>query len=88
MYGGEGLRYLFIGAVEQLDLSIVLQRLESHTKTGLLVVKQETRWIEFYFRNGQLVCIGPLRTNATLAERLVQENIISSQAAQDAILHT
>ncbi len=84
---GEELRYLFIGALEQLDLSMVLQRLETHAKTGLLVVKQGVQWVEFYFRDGQLVCIGPLRTNATLAQRLIQANIISLQAAQDATLH-
>jgi len=83
---GEGMRYLFIGTLEQLDLSMVLQRLETHAKTGVLVVKQGVQWVEFYFRGGQLVCIGPLRTNATLAERLVQANIISPQAAQDAML--
>ncbi|GCE49023.1 uncharacterized protein DUF4388 [Thermosporothrix hazakensis] len=73
----------FIGTLEQFPLSQILQRLEAYAKTGLLVVKRGGQWIEFYCRDGRLICIGPLRTNATLGERLVQEGVISMQAAQD-----
>ena len=56
---------------------------EIHEKTGLLVVKQGEYWVEFYFRNGRLLCIGPLRTQATLGERLVNDRLISPQALHE-----
>lgn len=70
----------FIGSLEQFDLANVLRRLEVFSKTGLLVVKQGDIWIEFYFRQGQLVCIGPMRANTTLIDRLLQENLLSRQS--------
>jgi hypothetical protein len=76
-----------IGTLEQFSLSNVLRRIEIHEKTGLLVVKQGEYWIEFYFRNGRLLCIGPLRTQATLAERLANDQLISPQAHYE-IEHT
>ena len=69
-----------IGSLEQFDLANILRRIEVFSKTGLLVVKQqEGLWVEFYFRQGQLVCMGPMRTNATLIDRLLQANLISAQ---------
>lgn len=78
---------LIVGTLEQLDLSIILRGLETSSKTGLLLVKQKAQWVEFYLRDGRLICIGPLRTNATLGERLVQAGVISLQAAQETIRH-
>ncbi len=72
-----------LGTLEQFRLPNVLQRLESHAKTGLLVVRQGVRWVEFYVRNGCLLCIGPVRTNATLLDRLLQDKIISQQVCQE-----
>ncbi len=69
-----------IGSLEQFDLANVLRRLEVFAKTGLLVVKQGDIWVEFYFRQGQLVCIGPMRANMTLIDRLVQANLLSQQS--------
>ncbi len=75
-----------IGTLEQFNLSSVLQRVETHAKTGLLIVKQGAHWVEFYFREGRLICIGPVRTNATLGERLLQDGVVSAQALQQALL--
>jgi hypothetical protein len=72
-----------IGTLEQFSLSNVLRRIEIHEKTGLLVVKQGEYWVEFYFRSGRLLCIGPLRTQATLGERLVNDGLISLQALHE-----
>jgi hypothetical protein len=69
-----------IGSLEQFDLANILRRLEVFAKTGLLVVKQGDIWVEFYFRQGQLVCIGPMRANTTLIDRLLQANLLSSQS--------
>jgi hypothetical protein len=74
-----------IGTLEQLDLPSVLQRIETHTKTGLLVAKQGVQWVEFYFRQGRLMCIGPVRTHATLGERLLHAGLISQQAWQETL---
>lgn len=75
-----------IGSIEQFALSGVLGRLETHGKTGLLVIQQGRTWVELYFREGQLMCIGPVRTSANLGERLLQDGIISQQAWQEALL--
>ena len=69
-----------IGSLEQFDLANILRRIEVFSKTGLLVVKQGTLWVEFYFRQGQLVCIGPMRANTTLLDRLLQANLLSFQS--------
>lgn len=69
-----------IGSLEQLDLANILRRLEIFAKTGLLAVKRQDTWVEFYFRQGQLVCLGPIRTNATLVDRLLQAQLLSFQA--------
>jgi hypothetical protein len=71
-----------LGTLEQFRLPNVLQRIESHEKTGLLVVRQGEVWVEFYVRDGCLLCIGPVRTSATLGDRLVQDKIISQQVWQ------
>jgi len=75
-----------IGQLEQLNLSLVLQGIETYAKTGLLIVKQEVQWVELYFRDGRLMCIGPVRPNSTLADRLLQAGVISPKALQDALL--
>lgn len=69
-----------LGSLEQFDLANILRRLEVFSKTGLLVVKQADRWFEFYFRQGQLVCTGPMRANTTLIDRLLQAKLLSVQA--------
>ncbi len=69
-----------IGSLEQFDLANILRRLEVFSKTGLLVVKQKDQWVEFYFRQGQLVCVGPTRANTTLIDRLLRANLLSLQA--------
>ncbi len=74
-----------IGTLEQVGLSLILQGIETHAKTGLLVIKQEEQWVELYFRDGRLMCIGPVRANATLGERLLQSGVISQTALQDAL---
>lgn len=66
-----------------LHIASVLQRIETFAKTGLLVIKQDTQWIEFYCREGRLLCVGPIRTDATLGERLLQDGIISLHALQE-----
>jgi Domain of unknown function (DUF4388) len=73
----------FIGSLDQFDLSIILQRIESYKKTGLLVVKQGERIVELSFRQGQLLCIGPVRPDISLADRLLQAGVISREAYQD-----
>ena len=73
-----------IGQLEQLNLSLVLQGIETYAKTGLLIVKQEVQWVELYFRDGRLMCIGPVQPNSTLADRLLQAGVISPKALQDA----
>ncbi|WP_165423310.1 DUF4388 domain-containing protein [Ktedonosporobacter rubrisoli] len=75
-----------IGRLEQLNLASVLQRVEAFSKTGLLVIKQGAHWVEFYFRDGRLMCIGPVRTNATLGERLLHDGLITPHALQETML--
>lgn len=75
-----------IGTLERLNLSVVLQGIETYAKTGLLVIKQDAQWVELYFRDGRLLCIGPVKTNTTLGERLLQAGVISQSALQDALL--
>ena len=75
----------FIGKLEQLNLSLILQGIETYAKTGLLVIKQEVLWVDLYFRDGRLMCIGPVRPNATLGDRLLQAGVISTQALQETI---
>ncbi len=75
-----------IGTVEKIHVTSILQRVETFTKTGLLVVKQDTQWVEFYCREGRLLCVGPIRTDATLGERLLQDNVISFEALQETML--
>jgi Domain of unknown function (DUF4388) len=72
--------------LEQLDLSSVLRRVETYSKTGLMVIKQEGQWVELYFRDGRLMCLGPVRTNATLGERLLKDGVISPLALQETLL--
>lgn len=74
-----------ISSLEMFNLSAILQGLESHAKTGLLVIRQGEQRVELYFRRGQLMCIGPVRANVTLGDRLLQAGVISQQAHQQAI---
>ncbi len=76
-----------IGTLEQFSLSTVLQRIERHEKTGLLVLKnQDSQWIEFYLHEGRLLCIGPVRTHASLGVRLLQDGVISSVVLRETAL--
>ena len=72
----------FIGTLEQYNLSNILQQAEAKARTGLLIIKQENQWVELSFRQGQLMCIGPVRSNKTLGERLFQAGVISQKAFQ------
>ncbi len=74
-----------IGKLEQLSLPLVLQGIEKYAKTGLLVVKQDAHWVEIYFRDGRLMCIGPGRPQAGLADRLLRAGVISPQVLRDAL---
>jgi hypothetical protein len=60
-----------------------LQKIEDETKNGVLIVKQEAQWVELSFRKGQLLCIGPVRSNKTLADRLLQAGFITQKALQE-----
>lgn len=75
-----------IGILGKLNIANVLERVELFTKTGLLVIKQDTQWVEFYCREGKLLCTGPIRTDATLGERLLQDGVISAQVLQKTML--
>jgi hypothetical protein len=75
-----------IGQLEQLNLSLILQGIEKHAKTGLLIVKQDVQKVELYFREGRLMCIGPVRPDMSLGDRLLQAGVISSSALQDSVL--
>ncbi len=77
----------FIGTLEQYNLSNILQQAEAKSRTGLLIIKQDNQWVELSFRQGQLMCIGPVRSNKTLGERLLQAGVISQKAYQ-AVVHT
>ena len=73
----------FIGTLEQFSLSTVLQQIEGNAKSGLLIIKQEAQWVELSFRQGQLMCIGPVRSNKTLGDRLLQAGVISQKALRE-----
>ena len=74
-----------IGSLGQISLSIVLQRIEVYAKTGLLIVKQGENSVELSFRQGQLMCIGPIRTMRTLGDRLLEAGVISQEAYLEAV---
>jgi hypothetical protein len=73
----------FIGTLEQFSLSTILLKIEGEAKNGVLIIKQEAQWVELSFRQGQLMCIGPVRSNKTLGDRLLQAGIISQRALQE-----
>jgi hypothetical protein len=75
-----------IGKLEQVSLPAIFQRIEQYSKTGVLVVKQQEQWVELYFRDGRLMCIGPVRANTTLGDRLVQAGVITPLMLQEVIL--
>lgn len=75
-----------IGTLEYIPLTSVLLGLETHAKTGLLVVKHGASWVELYFRDGRLMCIGPVRTDASLGDRLLHDGVISAHALQEVLL--
>ena len=78
----------FIGTLEQLKLPQVFQRLEAYEKSGLLVIKQREKWIEFYFQQGRLMCVGPVEANTNLGEQLLHAGVISPQALQELLFTT
>ena len=73
----------FIGTLEQFSLAAILQQIEGEAKNGVLIIKQEAQWVELSFRQGQLMCIGPVRSNKTLGDRLLQAGVISQKAFQE-----
>jgi hypothetical protein len=73
----------FIGMLEQFSLSTILLKIEGEAKNGVLIIKQEAQWVELSFHQGQLMCIGPVRSNKTLGDRLFQAGIISQRALQE-----
>jgi hypothetical protein len=73
----------FIGKLEQFSLSTILQKIEGEAKNGALIIKQGAQWVELSFRQGQLMCIGPVRSNKTLGDRLLQAGVISQKALQE-----
>jgi len=73
----------FIGKLEQFSLSTILQQIEGKAKNGVLIIKQEVHWVELSFLHGQLMCIGPVRSNKTLGDRLLQAGVISQKALQE-----
>jgi hypothetical protein len=75
-----------IGTLEQISLVNLLQRLESYAKSGLLIVKQDAQWVELYFRDGCLMCIGPVRSSAALGNRLLQERFVTLRVLQENVL--
>ena len=46
-------------------------------------MQQGEQRVELYFRQGQLMCIGPVQTNITLGDRLLQDRVISQEALQE-----
>jgi Domain of unknown function (DUF4388) len=75
-----------IGTLEQFNLANILQRVETYSKTGLMLIKQGVQEVELYFRDGRLMCVGPVRTSATLGDRLLQDGVISLHALQETLL--
>ena len=73
----------FIGTLEQFSLAAILQKIEGEAKNGVLIIKQAAQSVELSFRQGQLMCIGPVRSNKTLGDRLLQAGIISQKALQE-----
>jgi Domain of unknown function (DUF4388) len=69
----------FIGTLDQFDLSIILQKIEEYRKTGLLAIKQGESAVELFVRQGQLICIGPVKPGVSLGERLLQAGVISPE---------
>lgn len=74
-----------IGSLEKVSLSDILQRVEAFGKTGLLKVQRGEQRIGLYFRQGQLICLGPAHPNITLGDRLLQAGIISQEALQEVL---
>lgn len=72
-----------IGSLEKVNLPDILQRVEVYGKTGLLKVQQGEQQVELYYHQGQLICIGPVQTNITLGDRLLQDRVISQEALQE-----
>jgi len=69
----------FIGSLDQFDLSIILQKIEEYHKTGLLAVTQDGRSVELSFKQGQFMCVGPVRPHISLGDRLLQAEVISEE---------
>ena len=72
-----------IDKLEQPTLANAMRDIELHVSSGQLVLKQGVLRIELSFHQGNLMCIGPVRTQATLGERLLAAGIISQQALQE-----
>ena len=74
-----------VGVVEQRAFLSVLQRIETHAKTGLLTLIYNEQEAELYFQQGQLTSIS-LKKAPSLGERLVQARVISQDDLQEALL--
>lgn len=77
LFWTDGVVVSFIGSLDQFDLSIILQKIEEYQKTGSLLVKHGETSVEIWFRQGQLMCIGPVKPGVTPGARLVQAGVIS-----------
>ncbi|MBX5455942.1 MAG: DUF4388 domain-containing protein [Thermogemmatispora sp.] len=75
----------FATTLDRVNLADLLRRLEAHEKSGVLIVKQGALWVELYFSQGRLLCIGPVRAQLTLGDRLVQAGVISQAALSSAM---
>ncbi|WP_069801554.1 DUF4388 domain-containing protein [Thermogemmatispora onikobensis] len=75
----------FATTLDRVNLADLLRRLEAHEKSGMLVVKQGALWVELYFSQGRLLCIGPVRAQLTLGDRLLQAGVISQAALSKAM---
>lgn len=69
----------FIGTLDQFDLSIILRKIEEYRKTGLLIIKQGETAVELFVQQGQVICIGPVKPDVSLGERLLQAGVISPE---------
>lgn len=76
----------FLGTLEQVNITLLLQRIEEHKRIAALIIKQDARRIEFYFRDGRLMCIGPVRSDTTPGDRLVKAGIISPEKLRETLV--
>src|SRR5258708_2856812 len=61
----------------QIQLSMLLQSIETYQKTGRLIVTQNNIWEEIYIYQGQVVAVVSAYTHEPLVRRLVRSGIVS-----------